>query len=174
MFFFAGLGIDIVQASTIAVDRLNFTARGESGSVSSDFLKISNISSAPQQYRLAWRPVSAGDNEISIMPTNFVLGPAEEKNLVLRFRQGSRSGRGEIELAAYDLDKNGDLQVASGVKIPVQFIIPQALGAKTGPGGPSTGGGEQINFWTAGVYLFDLLLALVVFWLYGYKIKRVK
>lgn len=175
MMFLGGMwGAAAAQASAIALDKTSFSARAESGFVSSDFLKVSNIANTPQQYRLAWRAGSAGDNQISITPASFVLGPAEEKNIVLRFRQGTRSGLGEIELVVYDLAKSGALALGSGVKIPVQFIVPEVLGAKAGPESSAAGGAVKTNSWLALIYLFDFLLALVVIWLYGNKSRRAK
>ncbi len=156
-----------VSAGNTALSHSSFTIAGESGEVISEELLVTNLEPGPQRYQLSAAADKASRHQISMMPANFQLAPYASSKVLLRFRQGADPLETEIALLSFSPEQTGNLQIGSGIKIPVQFSPARVLSAAiTRPAPPLS------VWWSIVVYIIDGALLLVIGWLGQARLYR--
>ncbi|MEK7125388.1 MAG: hypothetical protein AAB880_00575 [Patescibacteria group bacterium] len=149
-------------AGSTALAPSKIVASGEAGGVISKTVVVSNLSSTSQYYN--FYPDEAADSKkISVIPSQFILGPGQTAEAVVRLRPGDESWRSNLSLVAYNASQiKSRFRVGDGIKIPVWFNAPQVLGQSVKITGVTA------YFWLLTLFIASLALALlgVVFYLY--------
>lgn len=159
---FVLLSADSVSAGSMSLSRSSFAITGEPGVVTTETLAVNNISPAAQSYQ--FNSSGLDDKMVSILPRQFWLPPGGEQTVVLRFRAGQDIKDAHIDLLSYDSNQTSNFKIAQGIKLPVHFFVPVVAGAQTSAQRPGMPLGARI--WVVLVYMVDLSLFFIVFWLY--------
>lgn len=156
--------ITAVQAGSTALEPAKFMISGQSAGLVSEPVLVKNLSTVAQHYRFYPEEGSGfGEKNISVVPSQFVLGPGQSLQAVVRVKAGSESWRANLNLVAYTASQmRSNFRVGDGIKIPVFFNAPQVLGASF----KTTG--LNAYWWAMTALAFSLALALagVVFYIY--------
>jgi hypothetical protein len=117
---------DAVLSASIALSRDGFVNTGFSGEISSDYLLVKNNGSKVQKYRISPSPLTPARLVMS-SPSEFFLEPGKEQKIIVRFRQPLESFIGGLNIVAFE-SFDGSFSLASGVTVPVEYIVPKVLG----------------------------------------------
>ena len=141
-------------AGSSSVDASRITVQGIAGEAAASRVRVTNTDTKPLRYELS--VPGALKERVSANPPRFTLAPGESKDVVLRFRVPEASQTTHITLVSFDSRQQSPLKVASGIRIPLEFITPRVAGASR-PRAPI----RLPNPWHAGVYAVDGMLIII-------------
>lgn len=152
-------------AGSTGVSASRFIVRAEPGEVVSRDLVVSNLSLASQQYRL-FLDGSGSERMASFIPSDFNLAPNQSQRVLLRFRQSGRSQQRRLAVLSYGGSQSGNLKIASGIKIPVYFIVPPAFAKASAGLWPAVSLSGRGDWRIYALYGIDFVLFSIVCLLY--------
>lgn len=133
-------------AASTGVSASRVIVRTAPGEIVSRNLVVSNLSAAAQQYRLSLESGRDSGRLASFIPSDFNLPSGKSQRVLLRFRQSERSQQAQLAVLSYDGSQSGNLKIASGIKIPVYFIVPpSAVIARESADSAGDRGNPRIN-----------------------------